>query len=88
MANWAPVDCCPSSHTPGGARRVGNRMRRMNELCRLSATDAVALLKRREVSPLNLIDAAAARIEFPVPQSRWILAARATSPQRFISLAM
>ena len=32
----------------------------MNELCRLSATAAVALLKRRKVSPLDLIDAAAA----------------------------
>ena len=35
---------------------------RMNELCRLSATAAVALLKQREVTPLELIDAAAARI--------------------------
>jgi amidase len=34
----------------------------MNELCRLSATEAVALLKRRAVSPLEMIDAAAARI--------------------------
>ncbi len=40
----------------------------MNELCRLSATDAVALLKRREVSPLELIDAAAVRIEATDPQ--------------------
>jgi len=35
----------------------------MNELCRPSATGAVALLKRRTMSPLELIDAAAARIE-------------------------
>jgi amidase len=34
----------------------------MNELCRLSATQAVALLKRGEISPLDLIDAAAERI--------------------------
>ena len=40
----------------------------MNELCRLSATEAVALLKRREASPLDLIDAAAARIEATDPQ--------------------
>lgn len=35
----------------------------MNELCRLTAGEAVALLKKRQVSPLELIDAAAARIE-------------------------
>ena len=40
----------------------------MNELCRLSASDAVALLKRRKVSPLELIDAAAARIAATDPQ--------------------
>ena len=34
----------------------------MNELCRLSATEAVALLKRREISPLELIDMAVERI--------------------------
>ena len=34
----------------------------MNELCRLTATEAVDLLKKRQVSPLELIDAAAARI--------------------------
>lgn len=34
----------------------------MNELCRLSATDAVALLKKGEVSPLEMVDAAAERI--------------------------
>lgn len=34
----------------------------MNELCRLSATAAVDLLRKREVSPLDLIDAAAERI--------------------------
>lgn len=35
----------------------------MNELCSMSASAVVALLKRREVSPLDLIDAAAARIQ-------------------------
>ncbi|MBX9811409.1 MAG: hypothetical protein K2Y16_07345 [Burkholderiales bacterium] len=40
----------------------------MNELCRLSATEAVALLKRREVPPLELIDAAEARIEATNPK--------------------
>jgi amidase len=34
----------------------------MNELCRLSATAAVALLKQGKVSPLEMIDAAAERI--------------------------
>ena len=34
-----------------------------SDLWRLTASEAVALLKRREVSPLELIDAAAARIE-------------------------
>ena len=34
----------------------------MNELCRLSATAAVALLRQGKVSPLEMIDAAAARI--------------------------
>ena len=34
----------------------------MNELCRLTATQAVALLKRREIAPLDLIEAAASRI--------------------------
>lgn len=32
-------------------------------LCTLGATDAVALLKRREISPLDLVEAAIARIE-------------------------
>lgn len=40
----------------------------MNELCRLCATEAVALLRRREVSPLELIDASVARIEETDPQ--------------------
>ena len=40
----------------------------MNELCRLSATDAVVRLKRREVSPLDLIDAAAERIRETDPR--------------------
>jgi len=34
-----------------------------DELVRLTATEAVARLRRREISPLDLIDAAAARIE-------------------------
>lgn len=34
----------------------------MNELCRLSAAAAVELLRKREVSPLDLVDAAAGRI--------------------------
>lgn len=34
----------------------------MNELNRLRATEAVALLKKREVSPLDLVEAAAGRI--------------------------
>src|SRR4051794_8824712 len=34
----------------------------LNELCRLTASAAVELLKRREVSPLELVDAAAERI--------------------------
>ena len=33
-----------------------------DDLIRLTATEAVARLKRREISPLELIDAAAARI--------------------------
>lgn len=33
-----------------------------DELTRLTATEAVAQLRRREISPLDLIDAAAARI--------------------------
>ncbi|MCO5120822.1 MAG: amidase family protein [Burkholderiaceae bacterium] len=34
-----------------------------NELIRMSATEAVARLRRREITPLELVDAAAARIE-------------------------
>src|ERR1700749_4085860 len=33
-----------------------------DELCRLTATEAVLRLKRREITPLDLIDAAADRI--------------------------
>jgi amidase len=40
----------------------------MSELWRLSAVEAVRLLKRREVSPLELIDAAAARIDATNPK--------------------
>ena len=34
----------------------------MNALCRLTAVEAVDLLKKRQVSPLELVEAAAARI--------------------------
>lgn len=40
----------------------------LNELCGLTASAAVRLLKRREVSPLELIDAAAERIAETEPQ--------------------
>ena len=40
----------------------------MGELWRLSAVEAVRALKRREVSPLEMIDAAAARIEATNPK--------------------
>src|ERR1044071_8029357 len=40
----------------------------LSELCRLTASAAVDLLKRREVSPLDLIDAAAARIAETEPR--------------------
>src|SRR5262245_18626450 len=39
----------------------------MSDLWRLSALDAVNLLRRREVSALDLVDAAAARIEAVEP---------------------
>lgn len=38
-------------------------MKNSDELARLTATEAVARLRKREISPLELIDAAAARIE-------------------------
>jgi amidase len=40
----------------------------MSELWKLSATEAVALLKKKKVSPLEMIDAAAARIEATNPK--------------------
>ncbi|HXF66733.1 MAG TPA: amidase [Burkholderiales bacterium] len=40
----------------------------MEELCRLTASAAVDLLRRREVSPLELVEAAAARIERTNPR--------------------
>jgi amidase len=40
----------------------------MSELWKLSAVEAVALLKKRKVSPLEMIDAAAARIEATNPK--------------------
>ena len=33
-----------------------------NELCKLTAVETVSLLKKREITPLDLIDAAARRI--------------------------
>src|SRR6476659_9166653 len=42
-------------------RLIGTR-RMHDELTRLTATEAVARLRRREISPLDLIEAAAARI--------------------------
>src|SRR5262249_17835916 len=39
-----------------------------DELCRLTATEAVLRLKRREITPLELIDAAAHRISTVEPQ--------------------
>ena len=35
----------------------------INELCRMTATEAVARLRRRELSPLELIEASIERIE-------------------------
>lgn len=40
----------------------------MTELWRLTATEAVAKLRRREVSPLEMVDAAASRIEAVEPK--------------------
>ncbi len=40
----------------------------MAELWELPATEAVARLRRREVSPLEMVDAAAARIEAVEPR--------------------
>lgn len=51
-----------------------------NELCCLSATEAVALLRSGQVSPLELIEAAAARIEAVEPQVNAL-------PIRFIDAA-
>jgi amidase len=35
----------------------------MNDLCKLTATEAVALLKNRDVSPLDLVEASIERID-------------------------
>jgi amidase len=43
-------------------------VRHVNELCRLPARRAVELLRRREVSPLELVEAAAERIEETNPR--------------------
>ena len=40
----------------------------MTELWRLTATEAVAKLRKRELSPLELVDAAASRIEAVEPK--------------------
>src|ERR1700726_4104650 len=52
----------------------------MSELWRLSATDAVDKLRRREVSPLEMLDSAAARIEAVEPKVNAL-------PIRFLSVA-
>ena len=52
----------------------------MTDLWRLSATEAVARLRRRELSPLELVDAAAARIEAVEPKVNAL-------PIRFIDVA-
>src|SRR5436305_8003276 len=50
-----------SSRNPAGARaRIGESM--SDELWRMSATEAVARLRKREISPLELVDASARRI--------------------------
>jgi amidase len=38
-------------------------MSKMNDLYKLTATDAVALLKNRDVSPLDLVEASIERID-------------------------
>jgi amidase len=40
----------------------------MNDLWRLTATEAVAKLRKRELSPLELVEAAASRIETVEPK--------------------
>lgn len=40
----------------------------MTDLWRLTATEAVAKLRRREVSPLEMVDAASSRIEAVEPK--------------------
>lgn len=52
----------------------------MSELWRLSATEAVNKLRRREVSPLEMLDSAAARIEAVEPKLNAL-------PIRFLDLA-
>jgi amidase len=52
----------------------------MSELWRLSATEAVNKLRRREVSPLEMLDSAAARIEAVEPKVNAL-------PIRFLDLA-
>ena len=52
----------------------------MNELCSLSARDAVRRLRRRDVSPLELVEAAAARIEQVEPRVNAL-------PIRFLDVA-
>jgi amidase len=39
----------------------------MNDLWRLTATEAVGKLRKRELSPLEIVEAAAARIEIVEP---------------------
>jgi amidase len=52
----------------------------LTELWRLGATEAVAMLRRRELSPLELVDAAAARIEAVEPKVNAL-------PIRFLDVA-
>jgi amidase len=48
---------------PGSGPRVEDPLEAsLNDLCRLSASEAVALLRKGEVAPLEMIDASAARI--------------------------
>ena len=52
----------------------------MNEFCSLSAREAVRRLRRRDISPLELVDAAAARIEAVEPRINAL-------PIRFLDVA-
>src|SRR5262249_49454008 len=49
------------------ARQASQEAEQMSELWRLSATEAVDKLRRREVAPLEMVEAAARRIEAVEP---------------------